>query len=349
MSNGYCAVNTKYYKDSESGEIAHVLRSFLNNKNAFDELTKNNFGMIFDDNATDLKKAYENTLNRWDDDLKVNNKRKRQAKSNTYIDSVLVFDRDITNKLIKEGRIDELKGSIADFMNEIKETYGFEPVGFEFHADEGHTDENGVFKNNYHAHAIFANYNFKKQISPLRKMEKKDWSKTQDILHEHLKKYGYERGQKKESKLKDHYEKIDLLAKQVKTLQDEISLVEIDRDELKENCKMLEKTIDDNADLAIEWQEKNHDLNILITCSEKIKEIVENNIDFIKRIDEKLMKCSRKDEYKAIRTLVIDTWETLNKRYMEVPEPIISVVSEEQTKIMARNDKISTVRKNKPN
>ena len=47
MLKKYCAVNTKYYKNSNVGEIDHVLRNMAININAIECLTKNNFGFSF--------------------------------------------------------------------------------------------------------------------------------------------------------------------------------------------------------------------------------------------------------------------------------------------------------------
>lgn len=56
----YCAVNTKYYKDSQaSGEIGHVLRSFKQNENCFSTLTKNNFGHTFSEHNLNIKQYYD--------------------------------------------------------------------------------------------------------------------------------------------------------------------------------------------------------------------------------------------------------------------------------------------------
>ncbi|MDE1222571.1 plasmid recombination protein [Vibrio aestuarianus] len=195
----YCAVKTKYYKNSNaSGEIGHILRLFKDNINTFPELTKNNFGYSFNEDLN-LLENYNLNIAKANADLVARNKKQMQHNANTYVDSVLIFNRELFDQMIKDGRNDEIKQATKDFMNDFKKQYGFEPVGFEFHLDEGteQQEEDKDIKNNYHAHAIFLNYDFKNGKMPLRDMRKKDWENSQDLLHKHFHKFGFERGIKK--------------------------------------------------------------------------------------------------------------------------------------------------------
>lgn len=232
-NKSYCAVNTKYYKDSNaSGEMGHVLRSFRDNKNTIEELSVNNFGFCFDAEK-DIFSSYKDKLK----DAKTSNHRAIQKNSNTFIDSVLIFDRELFDSLIEENRQDEIVEATKNYMNDFKEKYGFEPIGFEFHLDEGteisskhfeelseeeqkeykivHSENLGeetYIKHNYHAHAIFLNYDFDRKKSCLRSMTKEDWSNSQDLLHKNFKRLGFDRGESKLITKNEHKEKIDYVA-----------------------------------------------------------------------------------------------------------------------------------------
>jgi len=119
MGKKYCAVNTKYYKNSNDGEIDHVLRNMAINVNSIECLTKNNFGFCFGDD--DLKTHYKNKL----EQAKKANKLALQSNSNTFIDSVLIFDSVQFEKCLKDGKKDEIEQATKNFMNEYKELYGF--------------------------------------------------------------------------------------------------------------------------------------------------------------------------------------------------------------------------------
>lgn len=340
-SNGYCAVNTKYYKDTNAdGEIGHILRVFKKNSNTYEELTPNNFGFVFDPNAKDLKDGYDRTINRWDEQLAEKGKRKRQKKVNTYIDSCLILDRDITNKLIEEGRKDEIKLALVNFMNDFKGKYGFEPVGFELHCDEGHIDENGVFKHNYHAHALFCNYDFKSQKSPLRKMKKVDWSNSQDLLYENLKHLGYKRGKPKEKQEKDHSNKIDYLNKKIKGLEGKV-------EELAKDKEELQNVVEEYSNAAVKAQEEGFDAKLNNEVVEAIKEVYETNKGIINKVD-KCLERQLGDKYIKPKKKVLAVWEMMNRKYMPVPEPIPSFANDKEImKQREIDENIKNVKKNK--
>ncbi|MBE8574047.1 hypothetical protein [Vibrio sp. OPT18] len=242
----YVANNTKYYKHSNRSEIDHVIRAMKKNENAFSELTKNNFGFTFDNETLNLKQNYELKLS----EAKNQNPSAIQKNSNTFIDSVLVFDHELMHEILKDengqGRI---KQSIKNYMQDFKNEYGFEPVGFQFHVDEGtfynqkdfdkiededfkkllvktkndETGEDGYLKQNFHAQAIFLNFNKETGKSCLRNMRKQDWRDCQDLLHKHFKEYGFDRGEPKQTAEKDHKNKDDYvknLKKQIEKLEE---------------------------------------------------------------------------------------------------------------------------------
>ena len=252
----YCAANTKYYKDRQaSGEIGHVLRSFKHNENCFPSLTKDNFGHTFSDHKLNLKQYYDIKLI----EAKDSNSRAMQKNSNTYIDSVLIFDRDRFNKLLQDGQQNAI-------MIEFQALYGFEPIGFEFHLDEGTELENGEIKHNYHAHAIFLNYDFNEKKTCLRIMNKDDWRNSQSLLHKHFKHLGFDRGEVKNTNKKVLKEKLDYvrdLAYQVKKLE------QTNRKCETKNLMLL----NDKLDLMDEIEEAKGRLKTLDTAKEAVKNI----------------------------------------------------------------------------
>nr|WP_075519281.1 hypothetical protein [Moritella viscosa]SHO14573.1 Plasmid recombination enzyme [Moritella viscosa] len=261
----YVANNTKYYKDSNSsGEMGHVDRLMANDKNAFSELTKNNFGHTFENESLNLHQNYLIKL----DEAKKQNPSAIQKHSNTFIDSVLAFDNKLMFEILEtENGQDRVNESIKNYMNDFKKNYGFEPVGFQFHTDEGtfynkkqfenlddedlkkrlvptksdETGEDGYLKQNFHAQAIFLNFNKETGKSCLRTMKKQDWRDTQDLLHKHFKEYGFDRGEPKQTAAKDHKNKDEY----VKSL--ETNIKNLKREYLAKQMEMTD-FVDDMID-----------------------------------------------------------------------------------------------------
>lgn len=220
MKNFVC-VNAKYYKNSNAaGELGHVNRLFKDNVNAFKEYTKDNFG------------SSDNLLNEY---KKIHAKRnsvgkKAQKNATTYIDSVMSFSLEQWEKLEKKYGSEYLQKAMKKIMNnymqDMKETYGFEPVGYNFHLDEGHNKNE--FKRNVHAHVVFYNYDFKTKTSPHRKMKKSDFSAWQDMAEKHMRKAGFIRGISKETTNNEHVEKDEFVDKKLKEKQEELDYINSD-------------------------------------------------------------------------------------------------------------------------
>lgn len=214
----YVSANAKYYKNSNaSGAFGHILRTFLENKNVFPEYTKNNFS------SPDIMKKYQELYSNHQSNLK----KKMTGKENTFLDIVVAFSLDtfeeLEKNLSKEELEEKLKLSMNSFLNTLKMNYGFEPVGFAFHLDEGHIcPETGILKRNIHAHAIVYNYDFKNKVAPLRKMKKEHFSEWQDLAGHSFAPLGFQRGVSKEETLKNHLEKDIYVAEKHKVLEQEI-------------------------------------------------------------------------------------------------------------------------------
>jgi hypothetical protein len=246
MSKNFVSTNFKYFKDSNfKGLVDHILRNFKENINAFPKYTPDNFGNRY--NQESYQKIYDKVNAR-----KAELKLKRLNKtSNTHIDGAFSFSLDRWEELEKEYSKSDLKDMITERMNkymgEFRKEFGFEPIGWEMHLDEGFEKQIEEKKNNpdkklvrnIHAHVGFFNYNFKNDRAPLRKMTKKDWSKTQDIAAKHFLDMGFIRGVSKENTKKNHLSKDDYI--QAKQLAQEILIKEKEKNiiDLKENNNKL--------------------------------------------------------------------------------------------------------------
>lgn len=273
----YVSFNVKYYKHSKaSGEIGHVIRKFADNKNSIDYLVGENFGNF------DVDTKYKVMLSHFE---KIKGK-KFQANANTFMDAVLAFSLDQMEVIKKEPDWKEKMIKCMDQFGEIlKEQYGLQPVGFNFHCDEGHTNKNGDLilndkgmpKMNYHAHFIFINYNPVTKQAPLRKMKRGDWSKIQDIAGEAFGSLGFERGISAEITGKRHLEKQELIEssyKEIKKIKD--TLVKECSDLTNQNMKLTSEL----NSLKLE-NEKLKALNIKL--KRQIKKWVYAGLEFIKK------------------------------------------------------------------
>jgi len=273
----YISVNAKYYKHSKaSGEIGHVIRQFSDNRNSIGNLVGENFG------GFNLDSEYKSMLS----EFEAVKGKKFQSNANTYIDAVIGFSLDQMEVL--KDQID-WKESISKCMHQfgeaIKEEYGLQPVGFNFHCDEAHTDKlgnivkdnNGRDRMNYHAHFIFINYDPISKQAPLRKMKRKDWSKIQDIAGDIFEELGFERGISKEITGKRHLEKQELI-------EASYSEIKIIKDSLAQECVEL---TNNNMKLERECHELKTENKQLKALNERLKEQVKKwvyaGLKFIKK------------------------------------------------------------------
>lgn len=196
----FVSLNFKYYKDSSaSGVLGHINRKFKVNRNAFSTHTKNNFGDV------DLSIKYQELKNQV-----VNAKGKAIRKdATTLLDGVLVFSLEQFENLERAFKTKELQDALSlytrEYMQIIKDQYGLEPLGFQFHLDEGHVKNQLV--RNVHAHLTFYNYDFKTGKSRWRELRRKDFSKMQDIAGTTFSDMGFRRGNSKEVTKNVHLKK----------------------------------------------------------------------------------------------------------------------------------------------
>lgn len=257
MSSFVC-IRTKYYKKNAFAKLLkHCKRIVDKTYNAFatksvlGEYTKNNFSFEFR-KLSDCRKEYK----------EINKKRPRKD-FNECFEHLLIFSRDqferIERLAEKKGKskeyIEELfKKYIDEYCKDIKEKYGFEPLGFHFHMDEGHHDENGNLKRNIHAHVHFYNYDFKNKLAPLKKIQKKvldpetgkkevnpAFSDFQTIAAKTFKKLGFKRGISKQSTEKEHLDRDAYIAQKQKEIEKNQILIAKKQEEQREKQKRIEQ------------------------------------------------------------------------------------------------------------
>jgi len=257
----FVSFNAKYYKNSNaSGEIGHVQRAFAKNTNQIVEFAKDNFGCGYN-----IYDRYKDVFNQVEG---IKNK-KIQKTANTFMDGVLSFSRDQMMEIMKDP---DWKTSFSDhieqFMQDVKEKTGMEPLGWEMHMDEGHKDPvTGEYKMNYHAQCIFFNYDFKTNKAPLRDLMGRKgesiWSKLQDTAGQRFEDLGFVRGVSADMTKAKHQEKDDFIASkqaEIDRLQAEL----VDRQErmdqaLQDNQELLER-VAVGIDGLIEQHNKANDI-----------------------------------------------------------------------------------------
>jgi len=272
----FVAVRTKYYKVADAKkEIGHSLR--------IGEHAKNENVKFPDDSHKNIYTFDESKF----DDIEARHKesigKKPQKNRNAVFEHVLVFSEAQFNKNDPEAH----KKQIEAYMEAIKDEYGFEPMGFGLHLDEGHIDKDGIKHVNTHAHVYFYNFDFKTKTAPLRKLMIKgkneqgqvnklnpNFSKMQDIAGQVFECLGYKRGNSKLNTMAEHSAKLDYLAKKLKN---------------------AEGVIEDQAYIIKNQQAKIEGHNNLLlkletVIKEKYKWLVKSGINFIRKHSDKTDK-----------------------------------------------------------
>lgn len=244
MSKNFVAVRTKYYKKNDATRVIdHALRKHRNSENVIDSRTHQNFGA----GAIDLPRQMQR--------YKEATGRSPRKDMNLVFEHVLVLSKDQLTKCTKKG----LHEAVQGYMKQIRQEWGFEPMGYRMHLDEGHYNKQGKFIANPHAHIYFFNYDFEKKRSPLRDLMVKGkndkgkspalnphFVKIQDIAAESFRKLGFRRGISKGEKNKKHQEKAEfVLSKTIKRYKSIKRLVQnLDSELVKKKLLKAEKKKD---------------------------------------------------------------------------------------------------------
>lgn len=270
----YISVNAKHYKKREINRIsehnfrlqkigyllpkAHIKYDNINiiydntniiydNKIDENKLTKlgqytQNLNEVFNKKELDntLKSQYELLLNKKE---KIQYKNKSYAKSNesTLVEMVVALSEEQALNYLESGQ--DLGKGFDNFTKNLCEKYGFTPLQVSLHLDEGYI-ENGIIKNNIHAHLTLFNFDFEKERSVLRTLKKQDYKDLQDLAANSFKEVGFDfqRGASKELSTKEHLERNDfILSKQKQQIEEQIKEINTNKNELKSQLKLLEK------------------------------------------------------------------------------------------------------------
>ena len=192
-----------------------------------------------------LKNQFANLLKSKDE---VQRRRKcyGNKNSNDLIEMVVALSEEQALNYLDNG-VDLMKG-FDNFAKNMKQHFGLTPLEISLHLDEGHL-KNGEPKFNVHAHVVFFNFDFEKEVSVWRKVGRKDTKLMQDIAANSFQEVGlnFQRGTSKELSTKEHLERNDyILQKQNKEFKDLnlklTGIIELEKDisrQLEEKTKEL--------------------------------------------------------------------------------------------------------------
>lgn len=354
----YVSFNAKYYKNSNAaGEIGHVQRVFAENTNQIKQFAADNFGCGYNiyDRYKEVFKQVE--------DIK---KKKIQENANTFMDGVLSFSRDQMLEIMQDPDWKtSFSNHINDFMQDVKEKTGMEPLGWEMHMDEGHKDpETGEYKMNYHAQCIFFNYDFKTNKAPLRDLMGRKgesiWSKLQDTAAQRFEDLGFVRGVSADMTKAKHQEKDDFIASkqaEIERLQAELVERQTHYDQaLQANQELLEAAavatdqILAECNSAIDIVNKREEKRI---AEEYLRDRIKNNINqFTETFNNSPKLRSYVDDFCTTFPKFTEALKTTYKQLIEFfniddsgdPLLVLKDTEENIEKVKAMNEKM----KNKP-
>jgi hypothetical protein len=306
MAN-FVSFNFKYYKHSNRNTLGHNGRIHTNIDNVRTELSPDNFGL-------------SNTLGRYQKvyDKVVEMKGKNiQKNANTFIDGVLAFSRDQVRELHaqhgKEKTKELLDLKIRQYMAKLRDEFGFTPVSYDFHADEGHWKD-GEWLENYHAHIIMFNYDMKTGTAPLRKMMgkngKRQTSLMQDLAGEAFAPLGFVRGESVEATKRKHLEKDEYIAHKHNELISEINTVRSDLRSFVGTSNRLYAGILDELD-----EHRSNEIEFVKKMADAYGAGLSQDQEMHQIITEFFHEVSKNDKLKeSIRSLIEDLPECISNR-----------------------------------
>ena len=301
----YAGVSCRYYKQ-EAAVLAldhsNALRQGITkSSNVFTDQTTNNFGYYYHGassclEALDLMKQKHKHITG----------KKVRSDNNVLFEHVVFFSEFRIAQLEKKYGSKKVKIAIAKRMNKyarsVKREFGFEPLGFDAHLDEGRI-ENGKFIRNYHIHLQMFNYSFEKRLAPLRHMMKKgkndkgqtkslnpNFEKLQDLVHQAFGDIGFNRGESKDITGRKHLNKEEFVKEKRKNIEIEVADLSMKNEELKIEVK---RKLAENLDLTNK-----------IHSQEKTMSWLEEQIDNLKRTQAHLSKAIKTKSQNAIRMIM---------------------------------------------
>tara|TARA_R110002012_G_C11651943_1_gene611469 strand:- start:895 stop:1920 length:1026 start_codon:yes stop_codon:yes gene_type:complete len=239
----FVAVRTKYYKSSKGKSLEWHVRRDNKNKNTasvFDEHSKDNIHKEIRSRAS-CRAEYKQL-----------NDRKIRSDFNEIFEHLLIFSRDKFEELEKKYKDrgpefvkKQMCKLVEQYIEKIQKEYGFEPLRYDFHLDEG-VFKDGKLQRNIHCHIMFYNYDFNARkgylndlkafndgetslkpekpefvpLNPIKKKQKDEngnlkvndaFSNFQDIAGNIFIKAGFTRGIKKSVSNADHLKRDDYI------------------------------------------------------------------------------------------------------------------------------------------
>jgi hypothetical protein len=241
----YIAIRAKYYKISGGKKvIAHCLRLGAHSKNqnvTKPENQKMNIYSFDKKKFDEVEEQHQKAIGK-----------KPQKNRNAIFETVIIFsEENFTRAGVKNH-----EEYLEKYMENIKEEYGFEPLGFSLHMDEGDK------KVNTHAHAFFYNYDFKKKKAPLRDLMKKGndingqvnklnpaFVKMQDVAAATFEPLGYVRGESKDVTSAEHKNKEQFVKNKLLEIKEDVNKLHKNK---IETINEIEDRIEENQALKKE-------------------------------------------------------------------------------------------------
>lgn len=166
--------------------------------------------------------------------------KKIRVDNNVLFEHVICLSEKHYSKLEELNSADKVKQAtmkrLKQYALAVKAEFGFEPLGIDFHLDEGRYEalEANRFIRNVHAHIQFINYDFSKKVAPLRYLMAKglnengksnslnpNFEKMQDLAFESFKGLGFHRGESKSVTNKKHLNKEQFVKQKIQQLREQ--------------------------------------------------------------------------------------------------------------------------------
>ncbi|MDI4653804.1 MULTISPECIES: hypothetical protein [Pseudoalteromonas] len=233
------SVRCRYYKSKAAKAVldhADANRSgFTNSDNVHWERSVDNIGYYFHC-ANSCTEALDLMCQRH----KEVTGKKIRVDNNILFEHVLCLSEKHYSQLEELNGADKVKQATMNrlkrYAKAVKAEFGFEPLGIDFHLDEGRYEalEGNRFVRNVHAHIQFINYDYSKKIAPLRYLMAKGLNKSgktnslnphfekmQDLAFETFKDCGFQRGESKSITNKQHLSKEQFVKQKIQQLKEQ--------------------------------------------------------------------------------------------------------------------------------
>ncbi|MEJ6531760.1 hypothetical protein [Pseudoalteromonas lipolytica] len=239
------SVHCRYYKSKTAKAVldhADANRNgFTNSDNVHWERSVDNAGYYFQGSKS-CAEAFDLMCQRH----KEVTGKKIRVDNNVLFEHVLCLSEKHYSQLEELNGTDKVKQATMNrfkrYAKAVKAEFGFEPLGIDFHLDEGRYEalEGSRFIRNVHAHIQFINYDFSRKVAPLRYLMAKGlnkngktnslnphFEKMQDLAFETFKDWGFQRGESKSVTNKKHLNKEQFVKQKIQQLREQT--VELNR------------------------------------------------------------------------------------------------------------------------